>query len=67
MEKRIGQFFVIYFLVGVVFAICFALFYHWEWSGFFSPGFYVVIISWPYQAIGFSKDFLLYGLAGKPV
>jgi len=27
----------------------------------------MVIISWPYQAIGFAKDILYFGLAGKPV
>lgn len=67
MEKKISTFFVWYFLLGLVFAISYAIFYHWPLSGFFSPGFYVVIITWPYQAIGFSQDFMRYGFAGKPV
>lgn len=56
-----------YFMVGFLFAIGFALYYKWPFISFLSPGFYSVIITWPYQAIGFVNDFLTYGLTGKPI
>lgn len=58
---------VAYFTSGFIFAILFALYYRWPFLTFLSPGFYSVIITWPYQAIGFISDFLRYGLAGKPL
>lgn len=58
---------VIYFMVGFVFAIAFAIYYHWPVLSFLSPGFYSVILTWPYQAIGFIRDLLTYGLTGKPI
>lgn len=56
-----------YFMTGFIFAIAFAIYYHWPVLSFLSPGFYSVILTWPYQAIGLSKDLLNYGLAGKPI
>jgi len=67
IEKAVSIFFIIYFALGLIFAFAFALYYHWPPLSYFSPGFYMVIISWPYQAIGFAKDILYFGLAGKPV
>lgn len=67
MSKKISVFFIIYFLLGILFAISFAIYYHWEILGYFSPGFYAVVFTWPYQAIGFVKDLMYYGLAGKPI
>lgn len=67
LEKKVSVVAITYFLIGVVFAICFALYYRWEPLAYFSPGFYSVILTWPYQAIGFINDLLYYGLAGKPV
>jgi len=56
-----------YFMLGFVVALAFALYYKWSYLSFLSPGFYSVILSWPYQVIGFAKDFWAYGLAGKPI
>ncbi|MBI3486370.1 hypothetical protein HY025_05540 [Candidatus Daviesbacteria bacterium] len=67
IEKKIPIFASIYFVIGIIFAFAFAFFYHWSPFAYFSPGFYVVILTWPYQAIGFAPDFLQYGLAGKPL
>ncbi|OGE30631.1 hypothetical protein A2631_03680 [Candidatus Daviesbacteria bacterium RIFCSPHIGHO2_01_FULL_44_29] len=67
MEKKISIFCILYFSFGLFFAIGFAVYYHWPVTGFLSPGFYMVIFTWPYQAIGFVKDILYYGLTGKPV
>jgi hypothetical protein len=65
MEKKIAAFAVIYFLIGLVFAIIFALFYHWPALSYFSPGFYVVVLTWPVQIPGFVSDFQYYGFNGK--
>lgn len=56
-----------YFIFGLIFAFAFALFYRWEPLGYFSPGFYAVILTWPLQITGFIQDFLIYGLAGKSI
>lgn len=56
-----------YFMIGFVVATLFALYYHWSFLSFLSPGFYSVILTWPYQIIGFAKDFWAFGLAGKPI
>ncbi len=56
-----------YFMFGLVFAIAFALYYKWPFISFLSPGFYSVILTWPYQAIGFVNDLLNFGLSGKPI
>lgn len=66
-EKILSSIAVGYFMAGFVFAIIFALYYRWPTLSFLSPGFYSVIITWPFQAIGFINDLLIYGLAGKPV
>lgn len=58
---------IIYFIVGLIFATLFAIYYRWEILSFLSPGFYAVVLSWPYQAIGLIRDLLYYGLAGKPI
>lgn len=65
MEKRLATFAIIYFIIGLLFAIIYALFYHWTTLAFFSPGFYVVILSWPLQIPGFLADFQTFGLSGK--
>ncbi|MBI2596453.1 hypothetical protein HYW46_07030 [Candidatus Daviesbacteria bacterium] len=67
MEKKLSLVFTLYFLFGIIFAFAFALYYRWPPLGYLSPGFYVVTFTWPYQAIGFTKDLLYYGLAGKPI
>ncbi len=56
-----------YFMVGFVFTIVFAIYYKWPVISFLSPGFYSVIITWPFQATGFVNDLLIFGLAGKPI
>jgi len=65
--KILSNIAVAYFMIGFVFAILFALYYRWPFISFLSPGFYSVILTWPYQIIGFTKDFWYYGLAGKPI
>lgn len=66
-EKIVSALAVIYFMVGFAVAIVFVLYYRWSYLSFLSPGFYSVILSWPYQLIGFVRDFWTYGLAGKPI
>ncbi len=58
---------ITYFILGFVIAILFALYYHWSPLSFLSPGFYSVILTWPYQIIGLLRDLTTYGLAGKPI
>lgn len=65
MEKKLTAFTIVYFLTGLVFAIAFALFYHWPWLSFFSPRFFSVVLTWPFQFLGFFYDFQYYGLQGK--
>ncbi|MBI2011585.1 hypothetical protein HYS91_02335 [Candidatus Daviesbacteria bacterium] len=67
IDKRIGTIAAVYFIIGLIFAILFALFYHWTLLSYFSPGFYMVILTWPIQLIGFVPDFLQYGFSGKPI
>ncbi len=64
-EKNLATVGIVYFIIGLFFAISYALFYHWSILSFFSPGFYAVILSWPIQIPGFISDFQVYGLAGK--
>ncbi|MBI4038167.1 hypothetical protein HY387_00735 [Candidatus Daviesbacteria bacterium] len=66
-EKIITNLAIIYFVIGLLFAIFFAIYYKWPPLSFLSPGFYAVLISWPLQTPGFANDFLIYGLAGKPI
>lgn len=65
MEKKIALTAIIYFLTGLVFAVTYAWFYHWGPLSYFSPGFYFVVATWPFQIIGFITDFQTYGLTGK--
>ena len=66
-EKLISSIAIGYFIIGVIFAAAFAIYYHWSPLSFFSPGFYSVIFTWPIQTIGLFNDLLIYGLAGKPI
>lgn len=66
-EKIVTNVAVIYFVVGVIFAIAFAIYYKWPPLSFLSPGFFAVVFTWPLQAIGFVRDLLTYGLSGKPI
>ncbi|MEK7617160.1 MAG: hypothetical protein AAB414_03830 [Patescibacteria group bacterium] len=66
-EKLISTIAIFYFITGFIIAILFALYYRWSYLSFLSPGFYSVILSWPFQLIGFVRDFLTYGFAGKPI
>jgi hypothetical protein len=66
-EKLLSTIAIVYFMFGFVFAVAFAIYYKWPFLSFLSPGFYSVILSWPYQAIGLARDLLYYGLAGKPI
>ncbi|MDO8573841.1 MAG: hypothetical protein Q7R77_03760 [Candidatus Daviesbacteria bacterium] len=65
-EKLFSTIAIIYFMIGFVFTIGFAVYYRWPFLSFLSPGFYSVILTWPFQAIGFIKDLWYFGLAGKP-
>ncbi len=65
MEKKVTTVAVAYFIIGLFFAICYALFYHWGVLSLFSPGFYAVVLTWPIQLPGFIFDFQYYGFAGK--
>lgn len=66
-EKLISTIAIIYFMIGFVFSVAFAIYYRWPTLSFLSPGFYSVILTWPLQAIGFAKDLLTFGLTGKPI
>lgn len=66
-EKLLSTIAIGYFMAGFLFAIAFAIYYRWPFLSFLSPGFYSVILTWPFQAIGFAKDLMIYGLAGKPI
>jgi len=66
-SKLLSNLAIGYFMVGFVVAIAFALYYHWPYLSFLSPGFYSVILTWPYQLLGFGRDLLTFGLAGKPI
>lgn len=66
IEKILTNIVILYFAVGLIFAILFALYYKWEWYGYFSPGFFAVLISWPFQAWGFVNDLIYFGLSGRP-
>lgn len=66
-EKILSTVAIFYFMIGFIFATIFAIYYRWEVLSFLSPGFYSVILTWPYQLIGFLRDLLMYGLSGKPI
>lgn len=65
MGKKISIIITAYFVIGIVFAFLYALFYHWTPLSYFSPGFYIVILTWPFQVAGFVNDLLIYGPSGK--
>lgn len=65
IEKYLPTFAIIYFTIGLLFASGYAFFYHWPTLSFFSPGFYMVVLTWPVQIPGFVSDFQYYGWAGK--
>ena len=67
IEARLSTLGILYFVIGLIFAFAFAFYYRWPAVGYFSPGFYMVIFTWPFQVVGFVKDLLYYGLAGKPI
>jgi hypothetical protein len=58
---------IFYFIAGIIFAFSFALYYHWPFNAYLSPGFFNVLFFWPLQFPGLLTDFLNYGLAGKPL
>jgi len=66
-QPLISKLAIAYFMIGFFFALSFALYYRWPPLSFLSPGYYMVIISWPFQAPGFVQDLFNYGLSGKPV
>ena len=66
-EKILSSIAIAYFMIGFVVALAFAIYYRWSPLSFLSPGFYSVIFTWPFQIIGFTNDFLTYGLAGKSI
>jgi len=65
LDKKISSLAIIYFTIGILFSILYALFYHWPPLSFFSPGFYAVVFTWPIQVPGFIFDLQTYGFAGK--
>ncbi|MBI2019123.1 hypothetical protein HYS95_00450 [Candidatus Daviesbacteria bacterium] len=66
-EKLLSTLGIIYFMLGFVFAVGFAVYYKWPPLSFLSPNFFSVVFTWPFQAIGFTNDLMIYGLAGKPI
>jgi len=66
-EARLSTIGILYFVIGLIFAFAFAWYYKWPFQGYLSPGFYMVIFTWPIQAFGFVNDLMYYGLAGKPI
>jgi hypothetical protein len=66
IEKKLYILITLYFIIGLVFAFAYAIFYHWPALSFLSPGFWSVIFTWPFQAPGFFLDFQTYGFSGKP-
>jgi len=66
-DKLISTLAIVYFMIGFIFSVAFAIYYRWPFLSFLSPGFYSVILTWPFQALGFARDLMAYGLAGKPI
>ena len=62
--SRIG---IIYFLIGIVFATFYAIYYKWVALAFLSPGFYAVLVTWPFQTPGFVYDLITFGFGGKTI
>ena len=65
-EKVLATLAVIYFFTGLIFAVGFAIYYHWSYLSFLSPGFFTVLFTWPLQLPGMISDLQNYGLVGKP-
>jgi hypothetical protein len=65
-EKVITNFMIIYFVVGLLFATSFMIYYKWNAFAFLSFKFFSVLFTWPIQMIGFIADLQTYGLSGKP-
>ena len=66
-QKLISNLSIIYFIVGLIFALSFAIYYKWQGLALLSPGFFSVVFTWPIQVPGMVSDLLYYGLAGKPI
>jgi hypothetical protein len=66
VEQKLSLIAVLYLIIGLFFAIYFAFYYHWEWFGYFSPNFFSVVFTWPFQLPGFINDITYYGPIGKP-
>lgn len=67
MGKILSRITILYFILGLIFTTFYAIYYKWVALAFLSPGFYTVMISWPFQTPGFVYDLITYGLAGKPI
>lgn len=63
--KHLNTATIVYFVIGIVFALLYMSFYHWGLLSIFSPGFYAVVFTWPLQISGFVVDLGQYGFAGK--
>jgi len=66
-DKLITNISISYVMIGLIFAIGFALYYRWPALSILSPGFFAVVFTWPLQIPGFFSDIINYGLAGKPI
>lgn len=66
-EKIVSSIATFYIIFGFVFAIIYAVNYHWSFLTFMSPAFLNVMLLWPFQVVGFVNDVLYYGFGGKPV
>ena len=64
-EKIVANLAIWYFVIGLIFAISFAIYYKWTAFSYFSPGFYMVLLTWPIQLPGIFFDFQQFGWAGK--
>lgn len=65
-EKIISFLASFYVIFGLIFALYYAVYYHWSMPfSLFSPPFFSVLITWPFQIPGFLNDILLYGPGGK--
>ena len=66
-QKLISNVAIVYFIIGLIFALTFAIYYKWQGLAILSPGFFSVAFTWPLQTPGFISDLLYFGLAGKPI
>jgi hypothetical protein len=65
-KKLISNAAIIYFLIGLIFATGYAIYYRWTALAILSPGYFAVVLSWPIQIPGLIYDLQQYGLTGKP-